>query len=406
MEPVTLNPKGDYPVPSATQPQVKKVPVSDEVRKTHEGFVQNIRSMIRAAVSSVLSVVKKVFHKIFGRVSVLKPAIPAPNSTSSVNTGEPSRQPSPVQEVNDDCKDDKGAQTNKLPKPGLSVQELRQQFESQGKDRENEVEPPPPAQSSVQDRESGIGSPDGVLRVTIQSKTPTLKKAVEIKEPEFGRTKSVHITEPLNYETVSLKEQSPVASRLRRKQKPWTELSEQQQNKRIVRRCIAHLDNNNADATDGIFRTPGEQTKADELKSHLLKGERIPREAEVNDVASAFKLFIMERFQIFDSESIIKIADSSDKKSDWMNLIEKLDKNEKAALKKIIRFLAKIADNSKVNRMTAENLAMTPGKAFVKPIVYPKRASTSPEEFRQMFKAETAPREAFKFLIEKHNEIF
>ncbi|XP_059404536.1 rho GTPase-activating protein 25-like [Carassius carassius] len=131
---------------------------------------------------------------------------------------------------------------------------------------------------------------------------------------------------------------------------------------------------------EGIFRLPGQDNQVKQFREAFDAGERpsFPSDTDVHTVASLLKLYLRElpepvvpwtQYQAFlDSTLMLDAATAAGKEKleEQISLLPKVNYN---LLSYICRFLFEVQQNSKVNKMSVENLATVMGVNLFKPQV-------------------------------------
>uniref|UniRef100_A0A671MZE0 Rho GTPase-activating protein 25-like n=1 Tax=Sinocyclocheilus anshuiensis TaxID=1608454 RepID=A0A671MZE0_9TELE len=131
---------------------------------------------------------------------------------------------------------------------------------------------------------------------------------------------------------------------------------------------------------EGIFRLPGQDNQVKQFREAFDAGERpsFPSDTDVHTVASLLKLYLRElpepvvpwtQYQDFlDSTLMLDAATAAGKEKleEQISLLPKVNYN---LLSYICRFLFEVQQNSKVNKMSVENLATVMGVNLFKPQV-------------------------------------
>uniref|UniRef100_A0A8C0Y2H4 Rho GTPase-activating protein 24 n=1 Tax=Cyprinus carpio carpio TaxID=630221 RepID=A0A8C0Y2H4_CYPCA len=131
---------------------------------------------------------------------------------------------------------------------------------------------------------------------------------------------------------------------------------------------------------EGIFRLPGQDNQVKQFREAFDAGERpsFPSDTDVHTVGSLLKLYLRElpepvvpwtQYQDFlDSTLMLDAATSAGKEKleEQISLLPKVNYN---LLSYICRFLFEVQQNSKVNKMSVENLATVMGVNLFKPQV-------------------------------------
>ncbi|KAM4678317.1 rho GTPase-activating protein 25 isoform 2-T2 [Discoglossus pictus] len=129
---------------------------------------------------------------------------------------------------------------------------------------------------------------------------------------------------------------------------------------------------------EGIFRLPGQDTMVKQLKEAFDAGERpsFCKDTDVHTVASLFKLYLRElpepvipwsQYEDFlTCEKTISTEEGKGHK-ELMKQMSLLPKENYNLLSFICRFLYEVQNNSSVNKMSVDNLAMVIGVNLLKP---------------------------------------
>uniref|UniRef100_A0A671MRJ7 Rho GTPase-activating protein 24 n=1 Tax=Sinocyclocheilus anshuiensis TaxID=1608454 RepID=A0A671MRJ7_9TELE len=126
---------------------------------------------------------------------------------------------------------------------------------------------------------------------------------------------------------------------------------------------------------EGIFRLPGQDNQVKQFREAFDAGERpsFPSDTDVHTVASLLKLYLRElpepvvpwtQYQDFLDSTLM--LDGKEKLEEQISLLPKVNYN---LLSYICRFLFEVQQNSKVNKMSVENLATVMGVNLFKPQV-------------------------------------
>ena len=141
----------------------------------------------------------------------------------------------------------------------------------------------------------------------------------------------------------------------------------------LVCDCMAYLTANGMD-TEGLFRVPGTQETVDELGRRYEENQANPEfdalnslsDVEVHDVGTLFKMFFRKLptplFPVSHYDALMSAvraqhASSEDLVTAVLAVVQDLPSPNKELLALLLNFLAKVAENSDVNKMTPANLA-------------------------------------------------
>ncbi|KAI7813290.1 putative rho GTPase-activating protein 25, partial [Triplophysa rosa] len=131
---------------------------------------------------------------------------------------------------------------------------------------------------------------------------------------------------------------------------------------------------------EGIFRLPGQDNQVKQFREAFDAGERpsFPSDTDVHTVASLLKLYLRElpepvvpwtQYQDFLDSTLLLDATTAAGKERLEKQISFLPKVNYNLLSYICRFLYEVQRNSKVNKMSVENLATVMGVNLFKPQV-------------------------------------
>nr|XP_055054771.1 rho GTPase-activating protein 25 isoform X1 [Misgurnus anguillicaudatus] len=131
---------------------------------------------------------------------------------------------------------------------------------------------------------------------------------------------------------------------------------------------------------EGIFRLPGQDNQVKQFREAFDAGERpsFPSDTDVHTVASLLKLYLRElpepvvpwtQYQDFLDSTLMLDAATAAGKEKLEKQISLLPKVNYNLLSYICRFLFEVQRNSKVNKMSVENLATVMGVNLFKPQV-------------------------------------
>lgn len=131
---------------------------------------------------------------------------------------------------------------------------------------------------------------------------------------------------------------------------------------------------------EGIFRLPGQDNQVKQFREAFDAGERpsFPSDTDVHTVASLLKLYLRElpepvvpwtQYQDFLDSTLMLDATTAAGKEKLEKQISLLPKVNYNLLSYICRFLFEVQQNSKVNKMSVENLATVMGVNLFKPQV-------------------------------------
>ncbi|XP_051959979.1 rho GTPase-activating protein 25-like [Xyrauchen texanus] len=131
---------------------------------------------------------------------------------------------------------------------------------------------------------------------------------------------------------------------------------------------------------EGIFRLPGQDNQVKQFREAFDAGERpsFPSDTDVHTVGSLLKLYLRElpepvvpwtQYQDFLDSTLVLDAATAAGKEKLEKQISLLPKVNYNLLSYICRFLFEVQQNSKVNKMSVENLATVMGVNLFKPQV-------------------------------------
>jgi len=122
-----------------------------------------------------------------------------------------------------------------------------------------------------------------------------------------------------------------------------------------IRNCLVK---NNAASVEGIFRLAGEQTEIRRIKDLLNKKQFDFNTRDVNTMASLLKIWFRDLpTPILNALPQEQIMNSSDR-DECVSAYCKLTEPQKTLLDWLMDFLTQISQNSTVNKMTSQNLAI------------------------------------------------
>ncbi|XP_052411802.1 rho GTPase-activating protein 25 [Carassius gibelio] len=147
----------------------------------------------------------------------------------------------------------------------------------------------------------------------------------------------------------------------------------------LVEKCAEFIREHGL-SEEGIFRLPGQDNQVKQFREAFDAGERpsFPSDTDVHTVGSLLKLYLRElpepvvpwtQYQDFlDSTLMLDAATATGKEKleEQISLLPKVNYN---LLSYICRFLFEVQQNSKVNKMSVENLATVMGVNLFKPQV-------------------------------------
>ncbi|KAJ8360891.1 hypothetical protein SKAU_G00174160 [Synaphobranchus kaupii] len=159
---------------------------------------------------------------------------------------------------------------------------------------------------------------------------------------------------------------------------------------------------------EGIFRLPGQDNQVKQFRDAFDAGERpsFPSDTDVHTVASLFKLYLRElpepvipwaQYQDFlDCSHLLNPNGTMgrDKLEKQISLLPRANYN---LLSYICRFLYEVQQNSKVNKMSVENLATVIGVNLLKPKI---------EDPVTMMKGTTQIQKLMTVMIRQHESLF
>eukprot|EP00111_Clytia_hemisphaerica_P016710 TCONS_00049548-protein len=137
----------------------------------------------------------------------------------------------------------------------------------------------------------------------------------------------------------------------------------------VLEECVLFILDHAMDA-EGLFRLAGSASKIKKLKAAFDAGVACVEEYsyEIHVVTGVLKLYLRELPDPILVKSLYdewiaasKIKDRDQRLQSLWTLVEKLPSENKVNLKYLICFLAKLAENSEVNKMTPSNIAIVVG---------------------------------------------
>ncbi|XP_061905665.1 rho GTPase-activating protein 25 isoform X1 [Entelurus aequoreus] len=145
----------------------------------------------------------------------------------------------------------------------------------------------------------------------------------------------------------------------------------------LVQKCVEYIREHGLNE-EGIFRLPGQDNSVKQFRDAFDAGERpsFPSETDVHTVASLLKLYLRELpepaipwTQYQDFLDCTNLLDSNktkgqEKLEEQISLLPRVNYN---LLSYVCRFLFEVQLNSKVNKMSVENLATVMGINLLKP---------------------------------------
>ncbi|KAJ8286234.1 hypothetical protein GJAV_G00036090 [Gymnothorax javanicus] len=175
----------------------------------------------------------------------------------------------------------------------------------------------------------------------------------------------------------------------------------------LVEKCAEFIRKNGLNE-EGIFRLPGQDNQVKQFRDAFDAGERpsFPSDTDVHTVASLFKLYLREL-----PEPVIPWAQYQD----FLDCSQQLDPNSTLGQEKlekqisllpranynllsyICRFLYEVQQNSKVNKMSVENLATVIGVNLLKPQI---------EDPVTMMKGTSQIQQLMTVMIRQHESLF
>ncbi|XP_030647667.1 rho GTPase-activating protein 25 [Chanos chanos] len=131
---------------------------------------------------------------------------------------------------------------------------------------------------------------------------------------------------------------------------------------------------------EGIFRLPGQENQVKQFREAFDAGERpsFPSDTDVHTVASLLKLYLRElpepvipwtQYQDFLDSSLLLDPSTAAGRERLEKQISLLPRVNYSLLSYVCRFLYEVQQNSKVNKMSVENLATVMGVNLFKPQV-------------------------------------
>ncbi|XP_062307959.1 rho GTPase-activating protein 25 isoform X1 [Osmerus eperlanus] len=147
----------------------------------------------------------------------------------------------------------------------------------------------------------------------------------------------------------------------------------------LVQKCAEYIREHGL-SEEGIFRLPGQDNSVKQFRDAFDAGERpsFPSDTDVHTVASLFKLYLRElpepvvpwtQYQDFLDSSRFIDPNSATGRDNLERQISLLPRENYNLLSYICRFLYEVQLNSKVNKMSVENLATVIGINLLKPQV-------------------------------------
>ncbi|TRY95239.1 hypothetical protein DNTS_023080 [Danionella cerebrum] len=147
----------------------------------------------------------------------------------------------------------------------------------------------------------------------------------------------------------------------------------------LIEKCAEFIKEHGL-SEEGIFRLPGQDNQVKHFREAFDAGERpsFPRDTDVHTVASLLKLYLRElpepvvpwtQYQDFLDSTLTLDANTAAGKEKLEKQISLLPKVNYNLLSYICRFLYEVQQNSKVNKMSVENLATVMGVNLFKPQV-------------------------------------
>ncbi|XP_035225614.1 rho GTPase-activating protein 1-like [Stegodyphus dumicola] len=139
---------------------------------------------------------------------------------------------------------------------------------------------------------------------------------------------------------------------------------------RVMRECIAYLDNDNALETEGIFRRSANTKIVQEVQSLFDEGKPVCFDdyGDIHVPAVILKTFLREldepilTFELYDEIMTFQELTSIEKLPVAKSLIlHRLPEDNYEVLHYLFEFLVKVVDRSDLNKMTASNLAIVFG---------------------------------------------
>ncbi|KAG8191792.1 hypothetical protein JTE90_026827 [Oedothorax gibbosus] len=139
---------------------------------------------------------------------------------------------------------------------------------------------------------------------------------------------------------------------------------------RVMRECIAYLDNDNALETEGIFRRSANTKIVQEVQSLFDEGKPVCFDdyGDIHVPAVILKTFLREleepilTFELYDEIMNFQELTSIEKLPVAKSLIlHRLPEDNYEVMRYLFDFLAKVIDRSDLNKMTASNLAIVFG---------------------------------------------
>ncbi|KAG5840476.1 hypothetical protein ANANG_G00189220 [Anguilla anguilla] len=159
---------------------------------------------------------------------------------------------------------------------------------------------------------------------------------------------------------------------------------------------------------EGIFRLPGQDNQVKQFRDAFDAGERpsFPSDTDVHTVASLFKLYLRElpepvipwsQYQDFLDCSHLLNPNGNLGREKLEKQISLLPRANYNLLSYICRFLYKVQQNSKVNKMSVENLATVIGVNLLKPQI---------EDPVTMMKGTSQIQKLMTVMIRQHESLF
>ncbi|XP_077097442.1 rho GTPase-activating protein 25 [Siphateles boraxobius] len=159
---------------------------------------------------------------------------------------------------------------------------------------------------------------------------------------------------------------------------------------------------------EGIFRLPGQDNQVKQFREAFDAGERpsFPSDTDVHTVGSLLKLYLRElpepvvpwtQYQDFLDSTLMLDATTAAGKENLEKQISLLPKVNYNLLSYICRFLFEVQQNSKVNKMSVENLATVMGVNLFKPQV---------EDAISMMKGTPMIQKVMTVMIRHHERLF
>ncbi|KAI1901094.1 hypothetical protein AGOR_G00056590 [Albula goreensis] len=175
----------------------------------------------------------------------------------------------------------------------------------------------------------------------------------------------------------------------------------------LVQKCAEFIREHGLNE-EGIFRLPGQDNQVKQFRDAFDAGERpsFPSDTDVHTVASLFKLYLRElpepvipwaQYQDFLDCSYLLNPNGAQGREPLEKQIALLPRANYNLLSYICRFLYEIQQNSKVNKMSVENLATVIGVNLLKPQI---------EDPVTMMKGTPQIQKLMTVMIRQHEDLF